>query len=30
VMAKLGAHTQLEAVVLATKAGLLQPRPQGR
>jgi DNA-binding NarL/FixJ family response regulator len=30
VMAKLGAHTQLEAVVLATKAGLLQPGPQGR
>jgi DNA-binding CsgD family transcriptional regulator len=30
VMAKLGAHTQLEAVVLATKAGLLRPGPQGR
>jgi DNA-binding NarL/FixJ family response regulator len=30
VMAKLGAHTQLETVVLATRAGLLQPGTQGR
>jgi DNA-binding CsgD family transcriptional regulator len=30
VMAKLGAHTQLEAVVVATRAGLLQPGPHRR